>query len=173
VAGGIKIPFFLQYISLLYTLHLNLSPFKLIAMLKVADILKTKGNNIYAVLPNSSVYDALTFMCEKNIGALMIIEDGELKGIFSERDYARKVVLVNRTSRETKINEIMTQKVITVTSTDSIDYCMERMSERKIRHLPVADNGKVIGIISIGDVVTAIIESQKETISYLHNYISQ
>lgn len=142
-------------------------------MLKVADILKTKGNNIYAVLPNSSVYDALTFMCEKNIGALMIIEDGELKGIFSERDYARKVVLVNRNSRDTMISEIMTTTVITISPADSIEHCMELMSGKKIRHLPVADNGKVAGLISISDVVTAIIESQKETISYLHNYISQ
>lgn len=142
-------------------------------MLKVADILKTKGKNIFAVLPNSSVYDALTIMGQKNIGALMVIENDELKGIFSERDYARKVVLVNRNSRDTMISEIMTTTVITVSPADSIEHCMELMSGKKIRHLPVADNGQVAGLISISDVVTAIIESQKETISYLHNYISQ
>ncbi len=142
-------------------------------MLKVADILKTKGKNVYSVTPDTSVYDALTIMGQKNIGALMVIQGEELKGIFSERDYARKVVLVNRTSRETMISEIMTTSVITVASTDSIDHCMELMSGKKIRHLPVADNGKVAGLISISDVVTAIIDSQKETISYLHNYISQ
>jgi CBS domain-containing protein len=142
-------------------------------MLKVADILKNKGKNVYSVTPDTSVYDALTIMGQKNIGALMVIQGEELKGIFSERDYARKVVLVNRTSRETMISEIMTTSVITVASTDSIDHCMELMSGKKIRHLPVADNGKVAGLISISDVVTAIIESQKETISYLHNYISQ
>jgi CBS domain-containing protein len=142
-------------------------------MLKVADILKNKGKNVYSVTPNTSVYDALTIMGQKNIGALMVIEGEELKGIFSERDYARKVVLVNRTSRETMISDIMTTAVITVSPSDSIDHCMELMSGKKIRHLPVADNGRVAGLISISDVVTAIIESQKETISYLHNYISQ
>ena len=142
-------------------------------MLKVADILKNKGKNVYSVTPDTSVYDALTIMGQKNIGALMVIEGEELKGIFSERDYARKVVLVNRNSRETLISEIMTSSVITVATSDSIDHCMELMSGKKIRHLPVADNGRVAGLISISDVVTAIIESQKETISYLHNYISQ
>jgi CBS domain-containing protein len=112
-------------------------------------------------------------MGQKNIGALMVIEGEELKGIFSERDYARKVVLVNRTSRETMISDIMTTNVITVSTSDSIDHCMELMSGKKIRHLPVSDSGRVAGLISISDVVTAIIESQKETISYLHNYISQ
>jgi CBS domain-containing protein len=142
-------------------------------MLKVADILKNKGKNVYSVTPDTSVYDALTIMGQKNIGALMVIESEELKGIFSERDYARKVVLVNRTSRETMISDIMTTAVITVSPSDSIDHCMELMSGKKIRHLPVSDNGRVAGLISISDVVTAIIESQKETISYLHNYISQ
>ena len=142
-------------------------------MLKLAEILKSKGNNIISVFPDTSVYDALVIMGQKNIGALMVIENDELVGIFSERDYARKVVLVNRTSRETLISEIMTKDVITVSTADSIEHCMELMSGRKIRHLPVEDQGKVVGIISIGDVVTAIIESQKETISLLHDYISQ
>lgn len=142
-------------------------------MLKVAEILKSKGNKIISVSPNTSVYDALVIMGQKNIGALMVMEQDELVGIFSERDYARKVVLVNRTSRETLISEIMTVTVITVSASDTIEHCMELMSGRKIRHLPVEDHGKVIGIISIGDVVTAIIESQKETISLLHDYISQ
>ena len=142
-------------------------------MLKVADILKTKGSNVFSVLPDSSVYDALKIMGEKNIGALMVIENEELKGIFSERDYARKVVLVNRTSRDTKISEIMTPNVITISPSDTIDHCMEQMSQKRIRHLPVALDGKIIGIISISDVVTAIIQMQKETISHLHDYISQ
>lgn len=142
-------------------------------MLKVADILKTKGKNIYAVLPQSSVYDALKLMGEKNIGALMVIENDELRGIFSERDYARKVVLVNRNSRETLISEIMTTTVITVSPSDSIEHCMELMSGKKIRHLPVSDHGNVAGLISISDVVTAIIQTQQETISHLQDYISQ
>jgi len=141
--------------------------------MKVADILKAKGSNIFSILPDSSVYDALKIMGQKNIGALMVIEDDELKGIFSERDYARKVVLVNRTSRDTLISEIMTANVITVAPADSIEHCMELMSIKKIRHLPVAQDGKVTGLISISDVVTAIIQSQKETISHLENYIHQ
>lgn len=142
-------------------------------MVKVADILKTKGTLIIAVTPDSTVYDALYVMGEKNIGALLVLENGALKGIFSERDYARKVVLFNRNSRETRISEIMTHAVITVTPADTIDHCMSVMSEKKIRHLPVIDQEKIIGIISIGDVVTAIIAAQKETISHLHQYISQ
>lgn len=142
-------------------------------MVKVADILKTKGSNVYSVLPNTSVYDALKIMGEKNIGALMVIENDELKGIFSERDYARKIVLVNRTSRETLISEIMTPNVITISPSDTIDQCMELMSGKRFRHLPVSMDGKVCGIISISDVVTAIIQEQKETISHLHDYISQ
>jgi len=141
--------------------------------MKVADILKAKGSNIFSVLTNTSVYDALKLMGEKNIGALMIIEKDELKGIFSERDYARKVVLLNRTSRDTLISEIMTTTVITVLPSDTLEHCMELMSKRKIRHLPVAVNGAVVGLISISDVVTAIIKSQKETISHLENYIHQ
>jgi len=141
--------------------------------MKVADILKAKGSNIFSILPDSSVYDALKIMGLKNIGALMVIEDDELMGIFSERDYARKVVLVNRTSRDTLIGEIMTANVITVAPADSIEHCMELMSIKKIRHLPVTQDGKVTGLISISDVVTAIIQSQKETISHLENYIHQ
>lgn len=142
-------------------------------MLKVVEILKSKGNNIISVFPNTSVYDALVIMGQNNIGALMVIQNDQLIGIFSERDYARKVVLVNRTSRDTLISEIMTENVITVSAADTIEHCMELMSARKFRHLPVEEQGKVIGIISIGDVVTAIIKSQKETISLLHDYISQ
>ncbi len=142
-------------------------------MLKVTDILKTKGSTIFAVMPASTVYDALKLMGEKNIGALMVIEDDVLKGIFSERDYARKVVLENRTSRDTMISDIMTKNVFTVSPGDSIEHCMEVMTTKKIRHLPVTDHDKVAGIISIGDVVMSIIDSQKETISHLQNYIAQ
>ncbi len=142
-------------------------------MLKVADILKTKDSQVYAVTGNISVYDALGLMGEKNIGALLVIEEDRLKGILSERDYARKVVLQGKTSKETMVEEIMTAKVITVTPDDSIDTCMELMSNRHIRHLPVMTGDKVTGVISISDVVTAIIQSQKETIDYLKSYISQ
>jgi CBS domain-containing protein len=141
--------------------------------MKVADILKYKGNNVYSVTPSATVYDALKYMAEKNIGALMVIEQEKLVGIFSERDYARKIVLQGKASHDTAINSIMTENVITVISDDSLEKCMTLMSKNKVRHLPVVDNEKVSGIISISDVVTAIIENQKETITHLQNYIAQ
>lgn len=142
-------------------------------MLSVKEILKNKNNEIYAATSKTTVYDAIKLMSEKNIGALPVIDDGHLSGIFSERDYARKVVLLNRTSQDTLVKDIMTATVITVSPTDSIDDCMEKMSSKRIRHLPVMQDGKMVGLISIGDVVTAIIESQKETINHLQNYIAQ
>ena len=142
-------------------------------MLAVNDILKNKSSQVFSIQPGISVYEAIRVMGEKNIGALLVIENEKLKGILSERDYARKIVLKNRKSTETLVSEIMTEKVITVSPTDSIEHCMSTMSENKIRHLPVVDNEKVVGIISIGDVVTAIIHVQQETINHLKNYISQ
>jgi CBS domain-containing protein len=141
--------------------------------MKVADILKAKGNFVYSVTANASVYDALKSMAEKNIGALMVIEQEKLIGIFSERDYARKVVLQGKASHDTPVQAVMTEKVITVVSEDSLEKCMSLMSKNRVRHLPVVDGDKVTGIISISDVVTAIIESQQETINHLQNYISQ
>ena len=141
--------------------------------MKVADILKSKGNFVYSLLANASVFDALKMMAEKNVGALMIIEDEKLLGIFSERDYARKIVLQGKASHDTLVNEIMTKTVISVQPQDSLEQCMELMSKNKIRHLPVVNGEKVAGIISIGDVVMAIIQSQKETITHLQNYIAQ
>jgi CBS domain-containing protein len=141
--------------------------------MKVSEILKTKGSNVYAVPGSISVYEAIKEMGEKNIGALLIMEDDKLLGIFSERDYARKIILKGKNSHETLVNEIMTENVISVSPDDNIDRCMELMSEKKIRHLPVMKDDKVTGVISITDVVTAIIAIQKETISHLHEYISQ
>lgn len=141
--------------------------------MKVADIFKNKEANIYAVTGQVSVYDAIKVMGEKNIGALLVMEDDKLQGIISERDYARKVVLKGKLSRETLVKEIMTQQVITVTPEDTIEKCMELMSEKHIRHLPIVNNDKVMGMISIGDVVNAIIATQKETIAHLQHYISQ
>lgn len=141
--------------------------------MKVSDILHSKGSNVYSVTENITVYEALKIMGEKNIGALLVMEDEKLKGIISERDYARKIVLKGKSSQETKVKDIMTEKVITVLPEDDIEKCMELMSDRKIRHLPVLKNDKLLGVISITDVVTAIIHSQKEIISQLHNYISQ
>lgn len=141
--------------------------------MKVSDILKSKGSNVYSITSGISVYDALKIMGEKNVGALLVIEDEQLLGIISERDYARKIILRGKTSHETLVKEIMTEKVIAVAPDDNIEKCMELMSEKHIRHLPVVKDDKVTGIISITDVVTAIIASQKETISLLHDYISQ
>ncbi len=110
---------------------------------------------------------------EKNIGAILIIEQGVLKGILSERDYARKIVLKSKSSKKTLVNEIMVTEVFTVSPSDKLEYCMELMSTKRVRHLPVVENDVVIGIISISDVVKAIIEMQKETIAHLNSYITQ
>ena len=141
--------------------------------MKVADILQAKGTKVFSITSDITVYEALKAMGERNIGALLVIEDQQLMGIISERDYARKIILKGKSSHDTLVKEIMTEKVISISPEDNIDKCMELMSERHIRHLPVIKDGIVTGIISITDVVTAIIASQKETISYLHNYISQ
>ncbi|MEN9910225.1 MAG: hypothetical protein RLZZ540_3384 [Bacteroidota bacterium] len=138
----------------------------------VNQILSTKGNNVYSIISTISVYDAIKVMGEKNVGAILIIEDDQLKGILSERDYARKIVLKNKSSKSTLVHEIMVSNVITVTPTDDLDNCMELMISKRIRHLPVVENNKVIGLISIGDVVKSIIEKQKETIQLLDSYIN-
>ncbi|KFF06831.1 CBS domain-containing protein [Flavobacterium reichenbachii] len=139
----------------------------------VNQILNSKGKNVYSVLPSNTVYEALKEMGEKNIGAILVIEDHALKGILSERDYARKIVLKDKSSKETLVHEIMESTVFTVSLADNLDACMELMSTKRIRHLPVLEDGIVVGIISISDVVKAIIEIQKDTIQYLNSYISQ
>lgn len=141
--------------------------------MKVSDILLVKGNMIYSVTGEVNVYEAIKLMEEKNIGSLLVMEGEKLTGILSERDYARKIVLKGKSSRTTMVKEIMTEHVITVAPEDQIEKCMELMSEKHIRHLPIVEGDKVMGMISIGDVVNAIIESQKDTIAYLQNYISQ
>jgi len=139
----------------------------------VNQILNTKEKEVFSVVSTITVYDAIKVMGEKNIGAILIIEDSVLKGVLSERDYARKVVLKGRSSLDTYVYEIMEDDLITISPYDNIDYCMELMSANRVRHLPVVENNAVVGIISMGDVVKAIIEKQKETIEHLHSYISQ
>jgi CBS domain-containing protein len=139
----------------------------------VNQILSTKGKEVFSVLPTNTVYEALTAMSEKNIGAILVIEDTVLKGILSERDYARKIVLKAKSSKKTLVHEIMEQNVITVNPMDKLEYCMELMNTTRVRHLPVIENNIVIGIISISDVVKAIIEIQKDTIQHLNSYITQ
>lgn len=139
----------------------------------VNQVLSKKGCEVFSVTSTITVYEAIKVMGEKNIGVVLIIEDDVLKGILSERDYARKVVLMDKASKETFVHEIMDKELITITPSDKIDDCMELMSTKKIRHLPVIDNEIVVGIISMGDVVKAIIEIQKTTIEHLDSYISQ
>ena len=139
----------------------------------VNQILSKKGGEVFSVVSTITVYEAIKVMGEKNIGVVLIIEEGVLKGILSERDYARKVVLKNKASKETFVHEIMDKELITIKLTDKIDDCMALMSMKKIRHLPVIENDLVVGIISMGDVVKAIIEIQKITIEHLDSYISQ
>lgn len=139
----------------------------------VNQILNKKGHEVYSVKSMTTVYDALQVMGQKNIGAILIIDDGMLKGILSERDYARKIVLKDKTSRDTPVKEIMAVNVCTIKNSDSLDSCMETMSSKRVRHLPVVEGQTVVGLISISDVVKAIIEVQKETIEHLDSYISQ
>lgn len=139
----------------------------------VNQILNKKGSDVVTVLPYITVFKAIQVMCDQNIGAILVIEDGLLKGILTERDYARKVILKDKTSKNTLVHEIMETNLTVVSLNDSIDHCMELMSRLRVRHLPVLEGETVVGIISIGDVVQAIIEVQKNTIEQLNLYITQ
>jgi CBS domain-containing protein len=127
----------------------------------------------YSVTPEASVLDALDLMARKNIGAVLVLAEGQIVGILSERDYARKVVLHGKSSRETPVGEIMTTRVITVGPTWTADECMALMTDKRIRHLPVLEEGRLIGLVSIGDVVRAVVDEQKFTIKELENYITR
>ena len=140
--------------------------------MKVYQLLSQKNNTIFSVQSDSTVYEALAMMSEKNVGALLVIDNDNLSGILSERDYARKVVLKDKASKDTLVNEIMSSNVITITKDLTVDYCMQLMSKHKFRHLPVIEGEKVIGIISIGDIVNNIIKEQQETIDHLQSYIT-
>ena len=137
-----------------------------------SQLLNDKGRKIYSVSPETMVYDAIKLMNEAKVGALLVIEDNKLVGIISERDYARRVILENRSSHETPVKDIMTPDVITVAPGQSVEDCMKLMSENHIRHLPVAENGQVIGVISTMDVVSSIISERESVINHLENYIS-
>lgn len=141
-------------------------------MKHVRDILKAKGSVVYSVEPQVMVYNAIEQMCERNIGGLLIVEQGKLVGIFTERDYARKLILKGKSSKDTPIKDLMTPDPFTVTPDSSIEDCMKLMSSKHIRHLPVTEGEKLIGMISIGDVVKHIIEEQKSTIEHLEQYIA-
>jgi CBS domain-containing protein len=138
----------------------------------VQHLLENKGRNIISIQPEASVLDAIVLMADKGIGALVVTDNGELKGIVTERDYARKVILKGKASDTTPVADIMTADVKTATSAMTVNKCMEMMTEIKCRHLPVVDDDELIGIISIGDLVAAIIRDQQEEIEQLESYIS-
>ena len=140
-------------------------------MNKVSDILARKGNAAINVLPETSVLDALKLMAEKNIGSVVVMENGHYLGIVTERDYSRKVVLKGKHSDETKVSEIMSEDLPDLKPDDTIELCMSLMTQKNIRYLPVFENSQLCGIISMSDVVKEIIVAQKETIDHLENYI--
>ena len=138
----------------------------------VGNILAFKGQDIWSVPGDMSVFDALSMLADKNIGALVVVTNDDLVGIVSERDYARKVVLQDKSSRETLVSEIMTPDPVTVTPSDTVGACMALMTDNRFRHLPVVEDGKLLGVISIGDVVRAVIEEQEFLIEQLESYIT-
>jgi CBS domain-containing protein len=140
-------------------------------MRKVSDILQRKGSGVTTVSPNTTVIEALRIMSEQNIGSLVVMDQDSFLGIMTERDYSRKVILMDRHSSDTPVGEIMTKDFPAIKKSDTVEACMQLMSERHIRYLPVIENGKLAGIISINDVVTETISNQEETISHLQSYI--
>jgi CBS domain-containing protein len=141
-------------------------------MKTVRQVLEGKKSGALSVAPGASVYDALKLMAEHDVGSLVVLDGDRLAGIFSERDYARKVILFGKSSRETEVREIMTDKVMCVRPDATMQECMTLMTEKRVRHLPVVDGKKVVGIISIGDAVKETIEDQQQTIAQLEQYIA-
>ena len=141
-------------------------------MTTIAQLLNAKGDQIWSVEPKATIFEALEIMSEKEIGALLVMEDGKLTGIFSERDYARKVILKGKSSKETQVGELMTKKVFYIDPQKTINDCMAMMTAKRIRHVPVIEDNQVMGIVTIGDVVNQIISEQEVTINHLENYIT-
>ena len=140
-------------------------------MKTIKDVLRDKGQAVWTIDVNALVLDALELMAEKEIGALMVMEDARLAGVMSERDYARKVVLLGRSSKDTPVREIMTRKVLYVKPEQTVEECMALMTEKHVRHMPVLDGDSMIGVVSIGDIVKSVISEQQFLISHLENYI--
>ena len=141
-------------------------------MISIRQLLESKGSEVWSTSPAASVYEALQLLAEKDVGALMVLQDGELVGVVSERDYARKVILHGKTSMETPVKEIMTEEVITAGAGATVEEAMALMTDKRIRHLPVMEGERIAGVVSIGDLVKAIIADQEFTIGQLENYIS-
>lgn len=142
-------------------------------MKTVKQMLEEKGGALYSVSPESSVLEAIKLMADRGIGALVVLDGGRLAGMISERDYARKIILHGRSSHATAVREIMTTTVVTVRSEQTVEDCMALMTDKRIRHLPVVDAGKLAGILSIGDLVKEVIADREETIRQLESYIHQ
>jgi CBS domain-containing protein len=138
----------------------------------VGTVLRQKPAEVLSIAPDASVYDAIALMAEKSVGALLVMERGELLGIVSERDYARKVILQGRHSKETSVSEIMSSPVVSVTLQNTVAECLRIITDRHFRHLAVVEHGKVVGVVSIGDLVNCIMTEQEQTIRHLHAYIS-
>lgn len=141
-------------------------------MATVKQLLESKDNHVWSISPETTVFEGLQFMAEKNIGALLVTRDDKLVGIFSERDYARKVILKGKTSKDTTIGELMTREVVYTTPEDSLDECMALMIAKHIRHLPILNNDKLIGLLTLGDLVKQIMSNQEFKIQELEKYIS-
>jgi len=135
-------------------------------------LLEKKGARVWSLAPTATIYDALTMMAEKGVGALPIVEEGRLLGILSERDYARKVLLQGRSSRDTAVTEIMSSPLVSVSPSQTVEECMHIVTDKRIRHLPVMEGGRIVGIVSIGDLVNWVITAQRETIHHLEAYIA-
>jgi CBS domain-containing protein len=135
-------------------------------------VLKQKGQDIWYVSPDACVYDAIEIMAQKYVGALLVVSESNLVGVVSERDYARKVILQGKSSKQTQVKEIMTSPAIFVTPDHTVEESMRIMTEKHIRHLPVVEDGKILGVVSIGDLVKWMISAQQQTISQLHSYIT-
>jgi CBS domain-containing protein len=138
----------------------------------IKNLIKVKGNEIWSIEPSASVFDAVKLMADKGIGALMVMQGNKLEGVISERDYARKVILMNRLSRETSVEEIMTTRVVYAHPEQNVEECMALMTEKHIRHLPIMVEEKLLAVVSIGDLVKSIIAQQQLTIKQLEQYVS-